>query len=150
VIPKNINHNFKARAVGFGLKTKINANIGTSAQHCNPDEELLKLDTAVKYGADAVMDLSTGGDLTFMLKTIIEHSPVMIGTVPIYAVMTKLIREKKEIAEMDPEHLFIEIENQAKLGVDFMTLHCGITRVSLSFLQNDERVAGIVSREVPA
>jgi phosphomethylpyrimidine synthase len=146
VIPKNIHHSFEARGIGNGLKTKVNANIGTSPKHCNPEEELSKLEVAVKYGADAVMDLSTGGDLRQILKSIIEHSPLMIGTVPIYAVITKLIKENKEIADMNPDSLFSEIEDQAKVGVDFMTLHCGVTKTSLSFLQNDERVAGIVSR----
>jgi phosphomethylpyrimidine synthase len=146
VIPKNIHHTFEAIGIGNGLKTKVNANIGTSPKHCNPEEELSKLQVAVKYGADAVMDLSTGGDLKQILKSIIKHSPVMIGTVPIYPVMTELIRENKEIADMNPNSLFTEIEDQAKMGVDFMTLHCGVTKTSLSFLQNDERVAGIVSR----
>jgi phosphomethylpyrimidine synthase len=146
VIPKNTHHTFKVRGIGNGLKTKVNANIGTSPKHCNPEEELSKLQVAVKYGADAVMDLSTGGDLRQILKSIIEHSPLMIGTVPIYAVITRLIRENKEIADMNVDTLFSEIEDQAKAGVDFMTLHCGVTKTSLSFLQNDERVAGIVSR----
>jgi phosphomethylpyrimidine synthase len=146
VIPKNIHHSFEARGIGNGLKTKVNANIGTSPKHCNPEEELSKLEVAVKFGADSVMDLSTGGDLKQILKSIIEHSPLMIGTVPIYAVITRLIRENKEITDMNPDSLFSEIEDQAKVGVDFMTLHCGVTKTSLSFLQNDERVAGIVSR----
>jgi phosphomethylpyrimidine synthase len=146
VIPKNIHHNFKARAIGYGIKTKINANIGTSAKHCNPQEELDKLDIAVKYGADAVMDLSTGGDLPEILKSVLAHSPVMIGTVPIYAVMSELMKVEKKVADMNPEDFFAEIENQAKMGVDFMTLHCGVTRTSLSFLENDERITGIVSR----
>ncbi len=146
VIPKNLHHTFEARGIGNGLKTKINANIGTSPKHCNPDEELEKLNVAVKYGADAVMDLSTGGDLSQILKSIIYNSPVMIGTVPIYSVMSELIKENKKVKDMNPESFFAEIENQAKMGVDFMTLHCGVTRTSLSFLQQDERVAGIVSR----
>jgi phosphomethylpyrimidine synthase len=146
VIPKNVNHNFKARGIGNGLKTKINANIGTSAKHCNPVEELEKLEASVKYGVDAVMDLSTGGDLKKILESIIKCSPVMIGTVPIYAVVTAMANENIGISMMDTEKLFAEIEFQAKLGVDFMTLHCGITRVSLAFLNNDERVTGIVSR----
>jgi phosphomethylpyrimidine synthase len=145
-IPKNIHHNFKAQGIGNGLKTKINANIGTSAKHCNPEEELEKLEIAIKFGTDAVMDLSTGGDLHKILKSVIYHSTVMVGTVPIYAVMSELMKEKKEVKEMDPESFFAEIENQAKMGVDFMTLHCGVTQTSLSFLQNDARVTGIVSR----
>ncbi len=146
VIPKNVNHDFQIRAIGNGLKTKINANIGTSGEHCNLPEELEKLDIAVKYGADAVMDLSTGGNLDVIRKEIIEHSPVAIGTVPIYAVMTKILAAEKDISTMQPQELFTEIENQAKQGVDFVTLHCGITRTSLGFLENHPRLGGIVSR----
>ncbi len=146
VIPKNINRQFPARGIGNGLSTKINANIGTSEAHCNFPEELEKMKISVDYGADAVMDLSTGGDLHQILKNILKESPVMIGTVPIYAVATRLMREGGKIEQIDPEALFGEIEDQAKAGVDFMTLHCGVTRTSVSFLENDERVCGIVSR----
>jgi len=146
VIPKNINHSFEAKGIGYGLKTKVNSNIGTSEKHCNLEEELDKLNVSVKYGADSVMDLSTGGNLENILRHILKNSPVMIGTVPIYAVMTKLVREDKSISDMDPEMLFEEIKNQAIMGVDFMTLHCGVTKTSLEFLDNDERVTGIVSR----
>ncbi len=146
VIPKNMNHKFPARGIGRGLSTKINANIGTSEKHCCIDEEIDKMKEAIKYGADAVMDLSTGGDLRHILQQIISESPVMVGTVPIYGVATRLLVQCKRIAQMDPEELFDEIESQAQLGVDFMTLHCGVTKSTLSFLDNDERVCGIVSR----
>ena len=145
-IPININHKFEPRAVGNGLKTKINANIGTSGMHCNLEEELEKLDVAVQYGADAVMDLSTGGNLDEIRKLIVKHSPVMIGTVPIYPVMTRLAEQDLKFSSMTADMLFEEIENQAKQGIDFMTLHCGVTRRSLEFLDKHERVAGIVSR----
>lgn len=146
VIPKNINHDFPVVAIGNGLRTKVNANMGTSEKHCHFDEELEKMKVAIHYGADAIMDLSTGGDLHIILQRIIQESSVMVGTVPIYGVATRLLAEGKEIKELDPEDLFREIEIQAKMGVDFMTLHCGVTKVSLSFLENDERVCGIVSR----
>lgn len=146
VIPKNINRDFPACGIGKGLSTKINANIGTSEKHCNFNEEIEKMREAIKYGADAIMDLSTGGDLHKILQHIISESSVMIGTVPIYSVATRLLSEGKKIAQLDPEELFAEIEAQAKMGVDFMTLHCGVTKYSLSFLDNDERVCGIVSR----
>jgi len=93
VIPKNLHHAFSARGVGQGLTTKINANIGTSPSHFNMEEELGKLDVAVAAGADAVMDLSTGGDLDLILKSIITHSPVMIGTVPIYKTISRVLRK---------------------------------------------------------
>lgn len=146
VIPKNINHNFTARGIGKGLSTKINANIGTSEKHCSFPEEIEKMHTAIKYGADAIMDLSTGGDLRDILQKIIAESSVMVGTVPIYSVATRLLASGCKISNLDPEDLFDEIEFQAKIGVDFMTLHCGVTKNSLSFLDNDERVCGIVSR----
>ncbi len=146
VIPKNINHDFAVRAIGNGLKTKINANIGTSEKRCNFAEEVEKMQTAIKYGADSIMDLSTGGDLHLILKKILEQSPVMVGTVPIYGVATHLLREGKQLHQLDPEDLFKEIEFQAEAGVDFMTLHCGVTKTSVSFLENDKRVCGIVSR----
>lgn len=146
VIPKNINHNFTPRAVGNNLSIKVNANIGTSDKHCNLKEELEKMKIAINHGADAIMDLSTGGNLRAILQKIINESTVMVGTVPIYSVATRLIAEGKKISELNPEELFDEIEVQAQMGVDFMTLHCGVTRASLSFLDNDPRVCGIVSR----
>ncbi|MFH2046375.1 MAG: phosphomethylpyrimidine synthase ThiC [Pseudomonadota bacterium] len=146
VIPKNINHNFVARGVGKGLKTKINANIGTSPSHFDLDEELKKLDVAVEAGADAVMDLSTGGDISLILRKILEHSKVMIGTVPIYKSVSKLISEGKSSIELTSDEIFDEIENQAKIGVDFVTVHCGITRHTVDVLKNSNRLMGIVSR----
>lgn len=146
VIPKNINHAFTARGVGLGLKTKINANIGTSPSHFDIDEELGKLDVAVSAGADAVMDLSTGGDLDRILTSIIAHSPVMIGTVPIYKTISKVLAEKRPCADVTEDEIFDEIEYQAKTGVDFITVHCGITRESVRVLEKSNRLMGIVSR----
>jgi len=146
VIPKNIHHEFRPRGIGKGLCTKVNANIGTSPSHCNIDEELKKLDVAVSSGADAVMDLSTGGDLDRTLSEIIQHSPVMIGTVPIYKTMSRVFCSKGKCPDMTAESLFSEIEAQGKAGVDFITVHCGITKHSLEVLESCNRVMGIVSR----
>jgi len=146
VIPKNKNHHFPARGIGRGLATKINANIGTSEKHCNLTEETEKMKVAIKYGADAIMDLSTGGNLHKILQRITAESSVMVGTVPIYSVATRILSEGKKIAQLNPEDLFEELEIQAQMGVDFMTLHCGVTKHSLSFLDNDKRLCGIVSR----
>ncbi len=147
VIPKNVNHDIIPAGIGKGLKVKINANIGTSPMNCNPAGEIEKLNVAIKYGADAVMDLSTGGNLHEILKMVLSNSKVMVGNVPIYSVATKVINEKEEnIGKLDFEDVFKEIEYQAQLGVDFMTLHCGITKRSLSFLDNDKRILGVVSR----
>ncbi|OQW98270.1 MAG: phosphomethylpyrimidine synthase [Desulfobacteraceae bacterium A6] len=146
VIPKNLHHAFSARGVGQGLTTKINANIGTSPSHFNMEEELGKLDVAVAAGADAVMDLSTGGDLDLILKSIITHSPVMIGTVPIYKTISRVFAENRSCPDVTEDEIFEEIERQAETGVDFITVHCGITRQSLKALRLSNRLMGIVSR----
>jgi len=148
VIPFNKNRNKKCKlvAIGNGLSTKINANIGTSPMHCDVEEELDKLHTAINYGADAVMDLSTGGNIRAIRRKILSESDVIVGTVPIYAVEIDLERKGKDISCMDPEALFAEIEEQAADGVDFMTLHCAVTKRSLSFLRQNARKTGIVSR----
>lgn len=146
VIPKNINRDFIARGIGKGLKTKVNANIGTSLSHADLKEELAKLETAVKAGVDAVMDLSTGGDLDLILHEILSHSPVMLGTVPIYKSVSRLFSEGKTVPELNTDDIFNEIENQAKAGVDFITVHCGITRHTVGVLENSTRIMGIVSR----
>ncbi|MDF1590489.1 MAG: phosphomethylpyrimidine synthase ThiC [Desulfobacterales bacterium] len=146
IIPKNINHDFIARGIGKGLKTKVNANIGTSPSHFDLNEELEKLDIAVKAGVDAIMNLSTGGDLDLILHQILNHSPVMVGTVPIYKSVSRLFSEGKSGPELSADDIFNEIENQAKAGVDFITVHCGITRHTVSALENCIRIMGVVSR----
>jgi len=146
VIPKNVNHEFSPRGIGKGLKTKVNANIGTSPSHFDLGEELEKLDTAVKAGADSIMDLSTGGDIDLILNEMLNHSPVMVGTVPIYKSVGKLFSEGKSCPELTGDDIFDEIENQAKAGVDFITVHCGITRHTVSVLEKSSRLMGIVSR----
>ncbi|MGM0417863.1 MAG: phosphomethylpyrimidine synthase ThiC [Thermodesulfobacteriota bacterium] len=146
VIPINKNRNFRAVGIGEGLKTKVNANIGTSpSRHCL-DSELIKLKTCVDAGADAVMDLSTGGDLSDILKKMIDNSPVMIGTVPIYKVVSKFMENGKEAIEFTKDDLFDEIKFHAQTGVDFITVHCGITKHTVEVLENCDREMGIVSR----
>jgi len=147
VIPKNINRKLhKIVAIGCGLKTKINANIGTSPDHINVDEELAKLDASIKAGADAVMDLSTGGDLTRIRKEILAASPVQVGTVPIYEAVCRVISKGKKISQLDAELLFDIIEEQAQQGVDFITVHCGINKANVGMLNRQKRLAGVVSR----
>ena len=146
VIPCNRNRTFPPRAIGKGLKTKVNANMGTSAEHCFPEEEMAKLFSAVKYGADSIMDLSTGPGARDLLTEILEQSEVMVGTVPLYLVMADLMDRDIPLREMTGNLLFAEIERQAKAGVDFMTLHCGICSRTLSFIDEENRTAGIVSR----
>ena len=146
VIPKNRLHAFSARAIGQGLSTKINANIGTSASHANLPEELDKLSMAIEAGADAVMDLSTGGDIDAILAGMIEHSSVMIGTVPIYRSVTKLFSGGLTCKDLSEADIFADIEHEARMGVDFMTLHCGISSRTLAVLEKTDRIMGIVSR----
>ena len=146
VIPANFKHDFPKRGIGSGLKIKINANLGTSQDHCNPEEEFDKLEMAVRYGADSVMDLSTSGNLALIRKTIIKRAGVMVGTVPVYAAMTKLIQARADVIELTSDDLFTEIEEQARDGVDFMTVHAGITQRTLPFLENHPRLTGVVSR----
>jgi len=145
VIPCNKTR-LQIKGIGKGLRTKINANIGTSPQRVNLEEEKEKLLIAIKYGADTVMDLSTGGNLREIRKMVLENSTVPVGTVPIYQVACETSVKGKPISEMDVGHLFGVIEEQAKEGVDFMTLHCGLTRKNLEILKKSKRVAGIVSR----
>ena len=146
VIPKNVHRNFRAVGVGEGLSTKINANIGSSpSRYCN-QTEVVKLKTAIEAGAHAVMDLSTGGDLTKLLRSILDHSSVMVGTVPIYKSVSRLFAEKKDIAELTADEIFDEIRFQAENGVDFITVHCGITRENLRILDGSDRLMGMVSR----
>ena len=146
VIPKNMFHTFEARGIGKGLRTKINANIGTSADHANLPEELDKLRVAIDAGADAVMDLSTGGDIDAILAGMIEHSSVMIGTVPIYRSVSKLFAGGLTCKDLTEDSIFADIEHEARMGVDFMTVHCGISTQTLAVLGKTDRIMGIVSR----
>ena len=146
VIPKNVNSNVKACGIGEGLTTKINANIGSSSKIDDLDLEINKAKLAVEYGADAIMDLSTGSDLKLFRKKIMESIDVCIGTVPIYEAGVVTLAKNKEIIDMDPDDIFKAIENQAREGVDFMTLHCGITKDLVEKLEKQKRMMGIVSR----
>lgn len=146
VIPKNINGNSRACGIGKDLTTKVNANIGSSSKIDDLDLEVKKAEVAVEYGADAIMDLSTGSDLLTFRKKIMEAVDVPIGTVPIYEAGVATLKKGGEIIEMDPEDIFKSIENQAKEGVDFMTLHCGITKELVEKLKIAKRMMGVVSR----
>ena len=146
VIPANVNRRFNFKGIGKNLSVKINANIGTS-EHCiSIEKEIFKMKSAIQFGADAIMDLSTGGDLNQIRKELISECTVPFGTVPIYSIISNLFSKNKEIYEMDSHELFDEIENQANQGVDFMTLHCGLTQKNIEILENNPRVLGIVSR----
>ena len=133
-------------AIGAGLSTKVNANLGTSPDFPDLDEELSKVQAAVTMGADTVMDLSTGGNLDETRRAIREHCPVALGTVPIYQAAIEASEQFGDITKMSPNQIFEVIERHAQDGVDFMTLHCGVTRWSLKELDRVPRVCGIVSR----
>ena len=141
VIPKNIHHDFRPRGIGAGLCTKVNANIGHSSDHQDEDEELRKLKMVWDMKADAVMDLSTGDHLDRMRTKMVANSPLMLGTVPIYAVA-----RGASIMKWTADELFAEIDKQGQQGVDYVTVHCGVTRESVARLQDCPRVEGIVSR----
>lgn len=147
VICRNVNHpTIKPLAIGRGLRTKVNANIGTSKDNNDPAAELEKLHVACKAGADAVMDLSTGGDLASIRKAVMEQSTVAIGTVPIYQAAVKILGEKKAISDMKSDDMFDVIEENGRDGVDFITVHCGVNRESVAAVEKQGRVLGIVSR----
>lgn len=146
VIPKNINSNVTPSGIGEGLRTKINVNIGSSSKIDDLDLEIKKAKLAQEYGADAIMDLSTGSDLKLFRKKIMDAVDICIGTVPIYEAGVVTLSKNKKIIKMDSDDIFKAIENQAKEGVDFMTLHCGITQDLVEKLEKTNRMMGIVSR----
>ncbi|MEN3002211.1 MAG: phosphomethylpyrimidine synthase ThiC [Armatimonadota bacterium] len=141
IIPANIYHtNLQPTVIGKRFRTKINANIGSSPLSASVEEELEKLRTAIRWGADTVMDLSTGGDLDTIRQAIVAHSPVPVGTVPVYQLLTQ-VRSVEELTEGD----FLDIvEHQARQGVDFMTIHAGVLRRYIPL--TEKRLTGIVSR----
>jgi phosphomethylpyrimidine synthase len=141
IIPANINHlNLEPMAIGVESKCKINANIGNSATTSNIDEELDKLAYCVKFGADTVMDLSTGGDIPRIRKAIISNSPVPIGTVPIYEALSRVRR----VEDLTASLMLEVIEEQAEQGVDYMTIHAGVLVQYIPLTA--KRITGIVSR----
>jgi phosphomethylpyrimidine synthase len=147
IIPANSNHsNLVPCGIGRGLRTKINANIGTSSDFCDLNTELRKLETAIAFGADTVMDLSTGGDIPAIRRAIMHGSTAPVGTVPIYQAGIEAIDNHGAIVNMTVNEIFAVIEEHAKDGVDFMTVHCGVTRESVARLKEQTRNTDIVSR----
>jgi phosphomethylpyrimidine synthase len=141
VIPANIRHEkLEPMAIGVAFACKINANIGNSAVTSDIDRELEKLRVCVRYGADTVMDLSTGGMIDEIRAAMIAHSPVPLGTVPIY----QAVQQVKRVEDLTADDLIDNIRHQAEQGVDYMTLHCGVLREHLPLVQH--RITGIVSR----
>ena len=143
IIPANVNHpNLEPMAIGIASKCKVNANIGASPNSSDIQEEVAKLELAVKYGADTLMDLSTGGgDLDTIRTEIIQNSPIPIGTVPIYQALESVHGNIEQLAPEDFLHI---IEKHAQQGVDYMTIHAGILIEHLPLVR--DRITGIVSR----
>jgi len=147
IIPANRKHKgVKPIGIGEGLRIKINTNLGTSSDHIDLEDELKKLEVSIQTETDTVMDLSTGGDIGAIRKEIIRHSSIPVGTVPIYEAAVEAVRKRKALAKMRVNDLFEVIERQAEEGVDFMTVHCGVTRSSVERLRRDRRLMGVVSR----
>lgn len=138
-IPFNPLHkNLKAKGIGKGLGIKVNANIGTSADFPDVEDELVKLRAALEAKTDAVMDLSTGGDISAIRRRIIAECPVPLGTVPVYQAMVE--------NKMTVDGMFDVVEQQAREGVDFMTIHCGVTFETIGRLKKQPRLMDVVSR----
>jgi len=141
IIPANIRHiELEPMAIGVAAKCKINANIGNSSTSSCILQELEKLHTSVHYGADTVMDLSTGGEIHEIREAILRASPVPVGTVPIYEALARV----SKVRELTPEIMLEVIEKQAAQGVDYMTIHAGVLREHIPLTR--KRVTGIVSR----
>ena len=146
VLLKNRLHRIKPLAVGEGLTTKVNANIGTSPDISDLKHELRKLAASIEAGADTVMDLSTGGDIDKIRRAIVKHSTVPIGTVPIYQVAIEARKKRKPFTKATVDEIFEVIERHLADGVDFITVHCGVTRESIQGMNTKRRVCGVVSR----
>ncbi len=147
VIPANPAHS-SLRPLGIGgpFRVKVNANIGTSMACNDPSSEMRKLDAALAAGADAVMDLSTGGDLAAMRREVLARCPVPVGTVPIYQAALRAFERAGEASRFTEDEIFEAIADHAREGVDFVTVHCGVTREAVRRVREDGRVTRIVSR----
>ncbi len=145
-ILKNKHHSINPVGIGEGLSVKINANIGSSEDKLNLEDELEKLKISVEYRADVVMDLSTGGNINRIRKEMLNHSSIPVGTVPIYQSVVNSVRKHKSMFKLTVDEMFDNITEQAEQGVDFMTIHSGVTRESVERFKKQGRLLDIVSR----
>ena len=147
VIPANRHHrHLRPLGIGQGLRTKVNANIGTSSAYPKQEDELKKLEIAVSCGADTVMDLSTGGDINAIRQAMIDRCPIPFGNVPIYQMAVESVERGGTFVDLSPQRMLDFIRLQARDGVDFMTIHAGLTLKAVDHLRHRPRTAGIVSR----
>jgi len=146
VILKNKLHNIKPVGIGKNLRTKINANIGSSPEHMNLKEEIEKLEVAERAGADTVMDLSIGAILNEVRKNVVKKASIPVGTVPIYQVGFEISRAKRKINEMTLEDFLKVLRQQGEEGVDFVTIHAGVTRKAWEYVKSGKRILDVVSR----
>ena len=147
VLPKNRKRKgIRPVAIGEGLRVKVNANIGSSRDRADIELEIAKVRAAVSAGADAVMDLSTGGPIDEIRRAVLRECPLPLGTVPVYQAAVDAVSRKKSWVELTPDDFFEGIRKQAEDGVDFMTVHCGVTRAALERLVREGRRLDIVSR----
>ncbi|TKB26330.1 phosphomethylpyrimidine synthase ThiC [Desulfopila sp. IMCC35006] len=143
----NVHLNGKPLAVGAGIRTRVNANIGTSKDDTSIDNELEKARVAVSAGADALMDLSTGGPIDEIRAAIIAETDICIGSVPLYqAACDTVMKKGKAIVDMTVDDIFAGIKKHLDDGVDFITVHCGVTRRTLEFMDREGRLLDVVSR----
>ncbi|GAB4306948.1 MAG: phosphomethylpyrimidine synthase [Methanobacteriaceae archaeon] len=145
-IPNNVGRNIKAVAIGAGLRTKVNATIGTSTDILDVDMEVEKAKVAMENNADTLMELSVGGDLDAIRRKILGISNIPVGSVPIYQAAIETIRKEGAAIYMDEEIMFKSIEKQAKDGIDFMAIHCSVNKETLKRLKTQGREGGLVSR----
>jgi len=147
VIPANLGHrNLQPCGIGKGLSTKVNANVGSSSDYTSLETELEKTRVVMEYKSDAIMDLSTGGDIPAIRRAILGSCPLPLGTVPIYQAAIAAVERRGAIVNMTDDDIFEVIEQQAQDGVDFMTVHCGVTRRSIEHLKQQGRLTNVVSR----
>lgn len=145
-LTKNNRRAIDGLAIGAGLRTKVNANIGSSGYDSDVANEMEKVSAALEAGADAIMDLSTGGDIPAIRGAVLERCSVALGTVPLYQCAAENVASGKHLLDLTAEDMFAAIENHGKDGVDFITVHCGVTLASVKKLKDEGRLLDIVSR----
>jgi len=136
----------KPMGLGPGLRTKVNANLGTSSDASSLSEELEKVDAAIAAGADAIMDLSTGGDLDTIRRAVLERSTVPVGSVPLYQAAVRSRKQGSGMVHMTADDMLGAVEDHARDGMDFVTVHCGVTREVAEHCRRARRLADVVSR----